>query len=64
MTKASLSSLFDFQRFEGNTRLQKVIDDAHRRLEMRELEDDELDRVAAAGETEQAKPKKPGGLPI
>ena len=64
MTDAQLSRLFDFQRFEGNARLQKIIDDTHRRLEARELDNDEVDQVAAAGATEAEKPKKPGDLPI
>ena len=63
MTTAKLSRLFDFQRFEGNARLQKVIDETHRRLEARELNDDELDFVAAAGEQTPPKPKKPGDFP-
>ena len=60
MTTAKLSRLFDFQRFEGNARLQKAIDEAHRRVEERELNDDELDQVAAAGEQDVKKSKKPG----
>ena len=64
MTNAQLSRLFDFQRFAGNARLQKIIDDTHRRVEARELDDDEIDQVAAAGAPEAAKPKKPGDLPI
>ena len=63
MTTAELSRLFDFQRFEKNARLQRVIDEAHRRIEARELTDDELDQVAAAGAPDAAKPKKPGDLP-
>ena len=60
MTTEKLSKLFDFQRFEGNTRLQKVIDEAHRRIEARELNDDELDLVAAAGAQDASVLKKPG----
>lgn len=60
MTNAQLSRLFDFQRFEKNARLQKIIDDTHRRVKARELDDDELDQVAAAGAPEETKPKKPG----
>ncbi len=58
MTTAKLSMLFDYQRFEKNARLQKVIDEAHRRIEARELTDDELDRVAAAGVLNAQTPKK------
>ena len=64
MTNAQLNRLFDFQRFAGNARLQKIIDDTHRRVEARELDDDEIDQVAAAGAPEETKPKKPGDLPI
>ena len=60
MTKEKLKSLFDFQHFEGNSKLQKVIDVTHRRLEALELTDDELDLVAAAGVQDEPKPKKPG----
>ena len=58
MTTAKLSMLFDYQRFEKNARLQKVIDEAHRRIEARELTDDELDQVAAAGILNAQTPKK------
>ena len=60
MTTAKLSMLFDYQRFEKNARLQKVIDEAHRRIEARELTDDELDQVAAAGDLDAQTSKKPG----
>ncbi len=60
MTTAKLSRLFDYQRFERNARLQKIIDDTHRRVGARELTDDELDQVAAAGVTDAQAPKKPG----
>ena len=60
MTTAKLSMLFDYQRFEKNARLQKVIDEAHRRIEARELTDDELDQVAAAGDLGAQTSKKPG----
>ncbi len=58
MTTAKLSMLFDYQRFEKNARLQKVIDEAHRRIEARELTDDELNQVAAAGVLNAQTPKK------
>ena len=64
MTTSKLNRLFDFQRFEGNARLQKVIDDTHRRLEARELNDDELDLVAAAGAPDAQASKKPGEHPV
>ena len=62
MTTAKLSRLFDYQRFEGNARLQKVIDETHRRIKARELTDDELDQVAAAGAPDAQASKKPGDL--
>ena len=58
MTTAKLSMLFDYQRFEKNARLQKVIDEAHRRVKALELTDDELDQVAAAGVLNAQTPKK------
>ena len=66
MTEKRLFRAFDFQRFEKNARLQKVIDAAHRRIEERELTDDERDWVAAAGSPESAekpgKTRKPGDI--
>ena len=50
MNEKRLYRVFDLQRFEENRRLQSVIDSAHRRLQDRELSDDELYSVAAAGE--------------
>lgn len=63
LTKAKLKSLFDYQHFEENSRLRKVIDDTHRRLEALELTDDDLDLVAAAGVQDEPKSKKPGDKP-
>lgn len=45
----TLIRLFDFQRFEGNRALQAVIDDVHSRYAMRELRDNDLVFVNAAG---------------
>ena len=61
MKETQLYRIFDLQRFSENPRLQKVIDSAHRRVENRELSDEELDMVAAAGVPEP--PKKPEGFP-
>lgn len=65
MTKTKLKNLFDYQHFEKDPRLQKVIDGVHRRTEGRELTDDELDLIAAAGVPEisdkAGKKKTPGG---
>ena len=58
MTENKLKNAFALQRFAPNARLQKVIDRTHARMAARELSDDELDFVAAAGQPEQA--KKPG----
>ena len=60
MTEQELFAAFDYQRFAQNARLQAVIDGVHARL-ARELADEELDLVAAAGAPEQA--TKPEDLP-
>lgn len=44
-----LRALFNYQRFEGNADLQKVIDSVHSRYASRELSLDEMEWVAAAG---------------
>ncbi len=59
MTEKELFRAFDYQRFAGNAKLQAVIDAAHRRQAVRELTDEELDFVAAAGVPETQKPKEP-----
>ncbi len=60
MTEKRLYQAFDLQRFVPNARLQAVIDASHRRTAARELSDDELDFVAAAGTPEDAKrPEEP-----
>ncbi|MBQ7699272.1 MAG: hypothetical protein IJT49_02895 [Clostridia bacterium] len=68
MTKTKLQNLFDYQHFENDLRLQKVIDGVHRRVEERELTDDELDSVSAAGVQQiseiAGKKKMPGGSPV
>lgn len=45
-----LKALFDFQRFQGNERLTKLID-AAKQSASAELNDEELALVAAAGES-------------
>lgn len=57
MNESQLYQIFDLQRFAGNPRLQKVIDSAHCGVENRELSDEELDMVSAAGAPDP--PKKP-----
>lgn len=44
-----LSTLFSFQKFEGNADLQKIIDATHARYAVRELDVDEMEWVSAAG---------------
>ena len=47
--EARLSALFDYQKFEKNSALQRVIDSVHTRYEARELTLDEMATVSAAG---------------
>ena len=54
-----LRKLFDFQKFEGNSSLQQVIDDVHARYAMRELDLDDMEWVNAAGDQSVKKPLKP-----
>ena len=54
--EAKLFRLFDFQDFERNAALQNVIDAVHARQSVRELELDDLEWVAAAGEPNQTPP--------
>ena len=49
MTENMLFQAFDLQRFAENERLRSVIDRSHARMKGRELSDDDLDLVAAAG---------------
>ncbi len=49
MTERQLYQAFDLHRFVRSARLQAVIDASHARTEARELSDDELDYVSAAG---------------
>lgn len=53
-----LSKLFDYQKFEGNASLQSVIDSVHRRYAIKELDDDDLFYVAAAGVPDQRLKKR------
>lgn len=45
MTENKLRQAFDLQRFAPNARLQAVIDRSHARLAVRELSDEELQRL-------------------
>ena len=57
-----LKKLFDYQKFENNSGLQRLIDDVHGKYgiknDMRELSMDELDILAAAGVPHEEKEKK------
>ena len=45
----TLKTLFDYQKFEQNSKLQQVIDYVHARYTVRELTTDEMEWVSAAG---------------
>ena len=47
--ESKLRQLFDFQKFEGNSELQQLIDSVHARYAVRELSLDDMEFVAAAG---------------
>ena len=47
-----LKVLFDYQDFEKSEKLQAVIDKVHARYAARQLSDDEVEFVAAAGRPE------------
>ncbi len=51
-----LKSLFDYQKFQRNTKLEQLIADIESRYS-RELGDDEISGVSAAGEGFQKTPK-------
>lgn len=56
-----LTKLFDFQKFEGNSDLQSVIDSVHSRYSgssVRELSMDEMSWVNAAGQPDMNLVKK------
>ena len=44
-----LTTLFDYQKFEDNPALRSIINATHSRYDMRELNLDEMDCIAAAG---------------
>ncbi len=56
MTEKQLKQAFEYQKFERNPRLQAVIDAVHERVTLKELSDEDLDWVAAAGSAEDGKP--------
>ena len=53
-----LAALFDYQKFEGNQDLQRVIDAVHARVARRELSVEELVLVNAAGDPSLAMQQK------
>ncbi len=52
-----LKQLFDFQKFEGNSDLQLIIDSVHARYGVKELSLDDMEFVAAAGDPNASKKK-------
>lgn len=55
----TLARLFDYQRFEGNKKLQTLIDETEARS-FNNLSDDDLEWVSAAGEETGPKEIKDG----
>ena len=55
-----LRALFDFQKFEGNRDLQKVIDSVHAKYAVRELDFSDMEMVNAAGEFDRPDKQKDG----
>ncbi len=53
-----LSLLFDYQKFEQNPELQRVIDNVQAHFRKQKLSDDEADMVFAAGQPEIASLRK------
>jgi hypothetical protein len=58
-----MKNLFDYQKFEGNGKLQHVIDSVHAKYAMRELDENDLLFVNAAGSPAGSgkNPNKPEG---
>ena len=56
-----LQQLFDYQRFEENARLSAVINSVKARYNKRELSEDDLEWVAAAGNPDLLPPLNPLG---
>ncbi len=53
-----LKQLFDYQKFEGNSDLQLIIDSVHARYGVKELSMDEMEFVSAAGTPDALKKKE------
>ena len=47
-----LKNLFEYQKFEEQPELQRIIDGVHTRYAMKELTADDLEYVAAAGSSD------------
>ena len=56
--EGKLKTLFDYQKFEGNSELQQVIDSVHARYPVKELSLGEMEWVSAAGIPEKSTRKK------
>lgn len=52
-----LKALFDYQRFQGNKRLDAMISETERRYEGQALADNDLELVNAAGEADNFRKK-------
>ena len=55
-----LKQLFDYQKFEGNSELQQVIDSVHAKYAVRELDLADMDTVSAAGTPHRPEKKEDG----
>jgi len=47
-----LKNLFDYQRFENNPRLARLIDETEQRYVITAIDDEDLELVSAAGVTD------------
>lgn len=54
-TTILLTRLFDYQQFERNSNLSRVISTVHERYSAKELSLDDLDLIAAAGSVDSGK---------
>ena len=54
-TTILLTRLFDYQQFERNSSLNRVISTVHERYSAKELSLDDLDLIAAAGSVDSGK---------
>ncbi|MCR5596021.1 MAG: hypothetical protein K6G12_09230 [Lachnospiraceae bacterium] len=59
-----LKSLFDFQKFSPNQKLQSIIDDVESRYEVTKLDDDDLEYASAAGVLDVAGIKNSASGPV